>query len=166
MLQFSLCRNVKLVKLKPQTWFCSLRTPDQISVDYFSLSWKFWELVVDREAWHAAVHGVAESDRTEWLNWTEVKAALNLPFVHALRLSWRLRKVYAQNLRVPLSGSLPTECSSLHFEVASVVSRSVLSSSGLKHGQFCVWPPHAATVACPQAKRLKKWNSPHASAFF
>jgi len=47
---------------------------------------KPWELVMDREAWRAAVHGVGKSewDTTERLNWTE-----QFPSSPGLHTRWR-----------------------------------------------------------------------------
>jgi len=68
---------------------------------------KLQELVMDREAWHAAVHGVAESDTTEQLNW------IVFPCLVLSVASWPAYRFLRKQVRwsgIPVSWRLSTVC--------------------------------------------------------
>ena len=52
---------------------------------------ELWELVMDRRA---AIRGVAESDTTEWLNWTELNWKIKYLRINSTKL---IKDLYTEN---------------------------------------------------------------------
>ena len=60
---------------------------------------KLWELVMDREAWRAVVHGVAKS-RTQLSDWTELNWEQNISqFIWKHKWPWKAKEVLRKRCR-------------------------------------------------------------------
>ena len=63
---------------------------------------ELWELVMDREAWRAAIHGVAKS-RTGLSNSTELRASVGLPLL--IPQCWEVLPIYSFRPLTPHSSA-------------------------------------------------------------
>jgi len=105
---------------------------------------KLWELVMDRQAWHAAVH--KESDMNEWPNWTE-----------ETNLSPRFQKWHLESHR--RIGLLKELLPLLWTETHKMPAVIMLSLSILCHQNRCPASSLDPNIALSQIKVCEHRNS-------
>ena len=93
---------------------------------------------MDREAWHAAVHGIIESDMTERLNWTGIYIYVGFPGAAAAAAA-KLLLQSCPTLCDPIDGSPPGSPVPGIPQVLLVVKSLSASAGRCKRLEFDPW---------------------------